>query len=36
MAKRPDWVMKSWIALNINEFIFFDIVELFYITLIYS
>ena len=24
MAKRPDWVMKSWIALNINEFILFD------------
>ena len=23
-AKRPDWVMKSWIALNINEFILFD------------
>ena len=24
MAKRPDWVMKSWTALNINEFILFD------------
>ena len=24
MAKRPDWVMKSWTALTINEFILFD------------
>ena len=24
MAKRPDWVMKSWTALNVNEFILFD------------
>ena len=24
MAKRPDWAMKSWTALNINEFILFD------------
>ena len=24
MAKRPDWTMKSWTALNINEFILFD------------
>ena len=24
MAKRPDWVMKFWTALNINEFILFD------------
>ena len=23
-AKRPDWVMKSWTALNINEFILFE------------
>ena len=25
MAKRPDWAMKSRTALNINEFILFDI-----------
>ena len=25
MAKRPDWAMKSWTALNINEFILFDV-----------
>ena len=24
MAKRPDWAMKSRTALNINEFILFD------------
>ena len=24
MAKRPDWVVKSWTALNINEFTLFD------------
>ena len=23
MAKRPDWVMKYWTALNINELILF-------------
>ena len=24
MAKRPDWAMKSWTAVNINEFILLD------------
>ena len=24
MAKRPNWAMKSWTALDINEFILFD------------
>ena len=24
MAKRPNWVMKSWTTLNINEFVLFD------------
>ena len=27
MAKRPDWAMKSWTALNINEFILFDMFQ---------
>ena len=27
MAKRPDWAVKSWTALNINEFILFDMFE---------
>ena len=27
MAKRPDWAMKSWTALNINEFILFDVIH---------
>ena len=27
MAKRPDWAMKSWTALNINEFLLFDMFE---------
>ena len=24
MAKRPDWAVKSWTALNIKEFVLFD------------
>ena len=27
MAKRPGWATKSWTALNINEFILFDIIH---------
>ena len=34
MAKRPDWVMKSWTALNIKEFILFDILLFFFLSIV--